>query len=112
MNMINVIVKEPGKAPYLCEMPGPKKIGEQASWIQEKVGGLFETPYFKEGIFIACNEDGKSMNLEPNFFVSELMDIVVGTVIFLGVDKEGNTIGLTSEQVTYIISYFTGAILE
>lgn len=80
--------------------------------LQKVVGGWIEIPYLshkfaEEGIDVIINEEGKLIGLEPQIAVCnkgsfELLDLVVGNVLFASHDEEGNTIGLTETQINTI----------
>lgn len=61
------------------------------------------------GIDIICNEEGKIMSLPLNRSLTdnhEVYDIVAGTMILAGNNTEGETIGLTEEQLVSGYNYF------
>lgn len=62
-----------------------------------------------KGIDIICNEEGKIMSLPLNRSLTdnhEVYDIVAGTMILAGNDHEGETIGLTEDQLVEGYNYF------
>lgn len=78
--MLNVIIKAPGKAPTHRTIPNTLDA------LQEIVGGFVQAVTLPEGLVILMNEEGKFMRLRPNFNFRN--DIVVGNVIFCGHDEE------------------------
>lgn len=110
MDMIKVIVMEPGKAPYVVMAPKTEQIAKQALWIQEEVHGFFKCLQIEQGFHIVLAEDCK--NKKPNFIVPVFEDVVYGTAIFLNVDNEGNTQSLTDEQIDFIKMHFQNRILR
>ena len=83
-------------------------------YLQEKVGGYIEIPYIskklcEKGIDAIINEEGKLKGLEPTIAIvveEEVVDVVVGTVVFCGHDDEGNSIGLNDLQVKFMEKAF------
>lgn len=75
--------------------------------LQEAVGGWVEVVDLTEQVAIWCNEEGKIIGLPKNSFATELfqlqfgaVDVINGNVVLTGgADDEGDTIGLTDEQV-------------
>lgn len=80
--------------------------------LQNAVGGYVQAVDLSEGVTMWCNEEGKMMNLPHNPFgqtfweiafpVSEFgrTDYIVGDIVITGgVDDEGDTLGLTSEEI-------------
>jgi len=53
--------------------------------LQKAVGGYIELLHTKDGRYMLCNEDGKSMNLSPNEKATELWagqnEIILGDVV-------------------------------
>lgn len=84
---VRVIIKKPGD-----KVGVPTHIVPSLKRLQEIVGGYIEYITVQKGLVILCNEEGKILGLDPNFNISDglgtLIDIVVGTVIAIGVDGE------------------------
>ena len=80
--------------------------------LQKEVCGYIEIPHiseelYKNNIDIVINEEGKLDGLEPTIAVidketNETLDLLVGNVLFTGFTEEGETIGLTDEQISII----------
>lgn len=69
---------------------------------QEIVKGNIECFYSANGIALYCNEEGKFMNLDPTLalvYGGEVSDIVMGNIILVGSDKEGNDRDVTEEDI-------------
>ncbi len=53
--------------------------------LQDAVGGYIELLHTKDGKYMLCNEDGKSMNLPPNEKATEMWvgqnEIILGDVV-------------------------------
>lgn len=100
--MEKVMIKKVGEAPQVIEV---EEI--TLKYMQEVVGGWIEMPYLSEAldsrkIDIVINEEGKLMELEPNILVmnkAEILDVVVGDILFVANDGEGKTIGLNDTQI-------------
>lgn len=60
----------------------------------------------EDGILVICNEEGKLKQLEPNISCYELDDILVGNLVALSCDNDGNFTSLTNDQITKAIKYF------
>ena len=80
MKQIRVLIKEPGKAGRIEEIPNTLED------LQKLVGGYIETFTFVSDAVVICNEEGRLKNLPYN---CDLFGIsFVGTIIFAGVDGE------------------------
>lgn len=103
---MKAIIKEPFKKAVVKEIePGLKSL-------QQLVGGLIENVYELEdqNINIWINEEGKLINLDPNFFVYDKQDVVVGTAVFVGYNPEtGSDVSLNDEQISIIEQYLKNA---
>jgi hypothetical protein len=82
--------------------------------LREAVGGWIEQVWFDEYNFtLWVNEEGKLEGLPQNPIATALWvdeydktDVVVGNVIITGgADDDGNTLGLTDEQVEFLLAY-------
>ncbi len=73
---IEVIIKEPGKAPY------KKEISNKLYDLQKEVGGFIETVTVGSDLVIICNEEGRLIGLPYNCTV--LGFDFVGTIIIAG----------------------------
>ena len=84
--------------------------------LQKAVGGYVQAVDLCEGVTMWCNEEGKMMSLPHNPFgqafwetafpVSEFgrTDYIVGDIVLTGgVDDEGDTLGLTSEEIDELL---------
>lgn len=99
--MFTVVIKEPNKKPYV------KEIEDELSVYQDIVGGYIEVFLFGDCLAI-CNEEGKLNDLAPNFPLysartGEMVDMVVGTVIFINEGEDGDFASLNDEQVERIL---------
>ena len=97
MEMIKVVVVEPGKRPYT------KEFERNLENMQEIVGGNIESiPFddYKGEMFIICNEDGKSKGLPLNRVLlddkGEAADILTGT--FFVCSRSGEHLSSLSEK--------------
>ncbi len=73
--------------------------------IQKAVGGWIEAAVEGPDWICYCNEDGRLKGMEANFRRSD-GHIIVGPVVFVGVDDEGDDVGLTVEQITLLKQTF------
>lgn len=79
---IKVMIKEPYKAPYDAE------IENTLEEFRRIVGGYIQTVPCPgvPGVELICYEEGKIMGLDTNLYI--MPDVIVGTVIVVGVDGE------------------------
>lgn len=88
--------------------------------LQNAVGGYVQAIDLCEGVTMWCNEEGKMMSLPHNPFgqafwetafpVSEFgrTDYIVGDIVLTGgADNEGDTLGLTSEEIDELLKSVT-----
>ena len=100
MKTIEVIVVEPNKPARI------EKISNTLEAKQKLVGGYIEVIRM-DGFDIIINEEGKLLDLEPNFGIYGGMDYVAGTAIFAGVNYEtGDFKSLNEVQKTLILRNF------
>ena len=78
MSKIKVIYKAPGEAPEI------RTIKDNLKTLQDLVGGHIEIVAIERGVVMICNEEGKLLGLEPNFYAVEMNDVIVGPVVFVG----------------------------
>ena len=74
--------------------------------MQDMVGGLIECLHMGYGVDCWLNDEGKLLGLSPNFFLvnsGSIIDVVCGDVFFASSNEEGETIGLTDEQVDWLL---------
>jgi len=97
--IITVIIKEPHQRPII------KQIENSLHTLNKIVGGYIEYVAMTDTIGFFCNEEGKLMELEPNF---QLMsgDIVCGTCIFFRNGEDGETEGLNIHDVKLVQNWF------
>jgi hypothetical protein len=75
--------------------------------LQGAVGGWIEAVDISETLTLWCNEEGKLLGMPANPFATKLSseaiqtsDWIAGNAVLTGgVDDEGDTLGLTEEQV-------------
>ena len=79
---MRVIYKEPGKEPRTMVIPNELKV------LQDLVGGYIETLKIADNVVMIFNEEGKLLDLAPNFFVGAIGDVILGPVIIAGEDGE------------------------
>jgi hypothetical protein len=90
-----------------------KEIGNRLEDLQEIVGGYIEIPFLSEtlyekGIDVIINEEGKLIDgLKPEIAIvnekqGNILDLVYGNCIFASHDDEGETVGLTEEQIKVV----------
>ena len=88
------------------------EFGKSYQILSDAVGGMIECVGLKDAD-LWCNENGIAEGLELNMIASAIYsdafgagNPVLGNVIITGsVDAEGETLGLTDEQVAYWLEY-------
>lgn len=97
---IRVLVKEPGR---LSEV---RDIENKLEVFQTIVGGHIEALRIRDDLCCYINEEGKLLNLRPNFVIGRQyvskVDIIVGPAVFFRSDDEGNEVGLTLTDTLYL----------
>lgn len=70
---------------------------------------MIECVYIPElsesGVDLWVNEEGKLIGLKPNFMIFDGQDVAVGPIFFASSDEEGETVGLTDEQVEKTLAW-------
>ena len=87
---MNVLMVEPGKAPYETQ------IGSDLHSMQQAVGGDIQAVYpYEESVALVCNEDGKLDGLPLNRALRDadgkIYDIVAGNFFLAGLGEEDFT---------------------
>ena len=88
------------------------EFGKSYQLLSDAVGGMIECVGLKDAD-LWCNENGISEGLDLNMIASAIYSEafnasspILGNVIITGsVDAEGETLGLTDEQVAYWLEY-------
>ena len=85
MNKIKAIIKRPDE-----EYGHIANISNTLENLQRTVGGKIETVYLGHGLILIVNEEGRLMNLEPNFRTGRrsFAPTIVGTAILVGQNGE------------------------
>jgi len=90
-------------------------VGDSYELLKDAVGGWVEHAYLSSlGVDLWLNEEGKMLGLERNEIATLLFqnefgpfDSIRGNVIFTGgTDAEGETLGLTEEQIKELMQLF------
>jgi hypothetical protein len=93
---------------------------ETLAQLQEAVGGLVQAIDLTERLTLWLNEEGKLLEQAHNpyaqYFWDKMFgaytDYMVGDVVFTGgTDEQGATLGLTDEQVNWVL-YFVDKVRE
>lgn len=79
---MRIILKEPGCAPREIEIDGT------LPEYQNLVGGYIEHYTLTKGIGILFDEEGKFKGKNPNIYLDDLYDVVVGNVVVVGEEGE------------------------
>lgn len=84
MNKIKAIIKRPDE-----DYGHVTWISGRLENLQKTVGGHIEVVALTKHLVIICNEDGKLLNLDNNFYLgSRIQDMIVGNAIVCGVEGE------------------------
>lgn len=113
MENMTFMTMKAGEQPELQEFE-IKTENDTYEVVREAVGGYVEALRLSDTCVLWINEEGKLNNLEPNFYLMDRagnkVDVVVGNVIFTGVNEEGSTVGLSQEDIELIQQRFTNRI--
>ena len=96
---MKAVIKKVGENPEVKEY---QKIKYED--LKEAVGGWIEAVSLDNGVTLWVNEEGKLIGLKNNFVLGNMS--IEGDVIFTSVDDEGETTGLTDDQIDYVKSLF------
>ena len=77
---MKIVIKRPAEKPEVCEIQGTLEN------LMEIVGGYIECVNIVDNILCVCNEEGKLMELPPNFVFNG--DMIVGDVFFCAGGEE------------------------
>ena len=93
---ITVLMVEPGKTPTLTTIKNDLDSLQKAVSLGADHQGLIEIIGIDDNVCILCNEEGKTIGLEPNrrFY----NDILCGVFYVVGEDDEGNLTSLPSDM--------------
>lgn len=78
--------------------------------MQNVVEGSIESFDYNEALFqnnivSYCNDEGKLRHLTPSILVfknGEMIDTICGNVLFTGINKDGETVDLTDDQIALL----------
>lgn len=110
--MMKIVLKQPGLKPEVIEV---EKIGLDT--LQHYCEGLVTCPGLphlnERGISLWANDEGLCIGMKPNiqFFEDDWfapMDLV-GPILLTGHDGEGETVGLTDEQIAFAVENLNAA---
>lgn len=101
--LITVIIKQPGENPEVVA-----NFDNSLKGYQKAVDGYIETirfPGMEDQMDIILNDEGKLRGLEPNIVIPEYKDVVVGTIIVVGVTPDLDWRSLTQDEIDYATDY-------
>ena len=92
----------------------------ELEFLQKIVGGYIEIPsisrkFNENRINVVMNEDGKFKNLYTSILLlsnGRIIDYIKGNVIFCSHDDDGETIGLTDEQIKIVKSELNNPLIH
>ena len=101
---MKILRVEPEKSPEIVDMDGTLEA------LQAAVGGYIEAVYpFDDPVAIVCNDDGKFNGMQPNRAIydadGEIMDIIAGTFLIVGLDED-NFAELSDEMAAKYVALF------
>ena len=101
---MKILRVEPEKSPEIVDMVGTLEA------LQAAVGGYIEAVYpFDDPVAIVCNDDGKFNGMRPNRAIydadGEIMDIIAGTFLIVGLDED-NFAELSDEMAAKYVALF------
>ena len=101
---MKILRVEPEKSPEIDDMDGTLEA------LQAAVGGYIEAVYpFDDPVAIVCNDDGKFNGMRPNRAIydadGEIMDIIAGTFLIVGLDED-NFAELSDEMAAKYVALF------
>ena len=101
---MKILRVEPEKSPEIVDMEGTLEA------LQAAVGGYIEAVYpFDDPVAIVCNDDGKFNGMRPNRAIydadGEIMDIIAGTFLIVGLDED-NFAELSDEMAAKYVALF------
>lgn len=101
---MNVLMIEPGKAPYVTD------IGNNLHSMQQAVGGHIQAVYpYEEAVVLICNEEGKLDGLPLNRALrdedGDIYDVVAGNFFLAGIGED-DFIDLPDELVEQFTEQF------
>lgn len=103
----NAIVKHPGENARSVTLEG-----DTLAELQRCVGGLIEGVYIpdfdEQGISCYANEEGLIFGLEPNVRLAG--QPIVGPIVFVGHNEEGETVSLTEAQAWAVFKLLDSSI--
>lgn len=100
--LVKVITKQPGKEPEI------KEIGTSLEDYQNEVKGYIESIPFpgEDTIDIILNDMGKVNGMDENIIVPEYGDILMGPLVFIGVDTDAyQWRSLTNKEINIVLDY-------
>lgn len=101
--LITAIIKQPGKDPEVVT-----NFDSSLEGCQKVVDGYIETiplPGMEDNVDIIVNDEGKMRSMEANIVVPEYRDVLVGTIILVGVTPDLDWRSLTQDEIDYATDY-------
>jgi hypothetical protein len=101
-----MVVKAPGEQPKIVEVA--YKIPLET--MQKTVGGYIQWLPLTSKYDLFLNEEGKLMDLEPNFPIYGGRDIIVGAVLVCRHNNQGVSLALTDEEAREVVEMLNNKI--
>lgn len=99
-NLMQVVYVEPGKKPYVAEIPSTLDAEQKA------VKGYIEAITLDDGCCLICNEEAKLIGMQGNRRIADGQSIIAGPFFVCGSSEE-DFIGLTKEEVVKYMDRFS-----
>lgn len=99
-NLMQVVYVEPGKKPYVTEIPSTLDAEQKA------VEGYIEAVTLDDGCCLICNEEAKLIGMKGNRRIANGQSIIAGPFFVCGSSEE-DFIGLTDEEVVKYMDRFS-----
>lgn len=96
---MKAILKKPYKNPEVID------IDNRLEALQQAVGGYIETLQLGHNVVLICDEEGKLKGYEPNIELRN--DFVVGDVLFVQHDDEGEFTDISEKNIAMILNVFS-----
>lgn len=97
--MKKIVFKEPGKAAKVMF------IEDILEKLQELVAGFIECVPLSGDLTLVCNEEGKLLGLKPNVHLLLRGDVVVGNILIVAYDEEGDLRDLSEKEEEQALTF-------
>lgn len=96
----------------LYKLPGERvedlEVENTLEALQKLVQGYIEPVTIKDDLVLIVNEEGRLRDMQPNFWITILEDVVVGPAVFVGQDGSEFT-DISDQDADWLIRLFEEA---